>query len=44
MGSAIQRETRLKAWKRAWKIQLIESFNRDWVDLHDVIEHRPAVP
>jgi putative endonuclease len=41
MTSAILRETRLKVWKRAWKIDLIESFNKDWLDLHEVIEHRP---
>ncbi len=31
--SAIQREKQLKKWNRAWKIQLIESSNPDWVDL-----------
>jgi putative endonuclease len=29
MPSAILRETRLKVWKRAWKIKLIEAFNPD---------------
>jgi putative endonuclease len=37
MESAILRETQIKAWKRAWKIELIESFNPDWGDLHDQI-------
>jgi len=37
MESAIQRETRLKGWKRNWKIQLIESVNPDWDDLHHKI-------
>ena len=37
MESAIQRETRLKGWKRNWKIQLIESVNHDWDDLHHKI-------
>jgi putative endonuclease len=41
---AILRETQLKVWKRAWKIDLIESYNRDWNDLHQIIEHRPAPP
>jgi len=31
---AIQRETRLKKWKRRWKIELIEKFNPDWRDLY----------
>ncbi|MBL6598772.1 MAG: GIY-YIG nuclease family protein [Alphaproteobacteria bacterium] len=30
---AIIREKRMKAWKRAWKIQLIEKANPDWNDL-----------
>jgi putative endonuclease len=30
---AIQRETSLKRWKRAWKIDLIEATNPDWDDL-----------
>ena len=32
---AIAREKMLKAWKRAWKIELIESFNPGWEDLFD---------
>lgn len=31
--SAIQRETSLKRWQRAWKIDLIEQANPDWRDL-----------
>jgi putative endonuclease len=30
---AILREKRLKAWKRAWKVRLIEESNPDWDDL-----------
>jgi putative endonuclease len=30
---AIQRETSLKRWKRAWKIALIEKGNPEWRDL-----------
>ena len=30
---AIQREKRLKKWNRSWKIQLIESQNKNWLDL-----------
>jgi putative endonuclease len=33
MGEAIQREKRLKEWRRAWKIQLIEAKNPYWDDL-----------
>lgn len=29
----IEREKRLKRWRRAWKIELIESRNEDWHDL-----------
>jgi len=32
--AAIRREKQLKEWKRAWKIQLIESDNPDWIDLY----------
>jgi putative endonuclease len=30
---AIQRETRLKKWKRRWKLELIEKTNPEWKDL-----------
>ena len=33
MEHAITREKRLKAWKRAWKIELIEAGNPPWRDL-----------
>ena len=36
-SSAIQREKRLKKWKRAWKIQLFEQFNPNWDDLYPLI-------
>ena len=32
--SAIHREKQLKAWKRAWKIDLIEKANPYWNDLY----------
>jgi putative endonuclease len=36
---AIRRETRLKKWKRRWKIGLIEETNPHWRDLYaSVIE------
>lgn len=31
--AAIQREKRIKEWKRAWKIKLIEVSNPEWNDL-----------
>ncbi len=34
---AILREKRIKKWNRAWKIELIETFNLDWLDLYDKI-------
>ena len=35
MGAAIAREKAIKEWKRAWKIQLIESANPEWRDLYE---------
>jgi putative endonuclease len=35
VGLAIDRETRLKKWKRRWKIELIEKTNPDWRDLYE---------
>lgn len=32
MDSAITREKRIKAWRREWKIKLIEGDNPDWDD------------
>jgi putative endonuclease len=32
-AEAIQRETSLKRWSRAWKLALIEEMNPDWKDL-----------
>lgn len=32
MESAIRREKAIKAWKRQWKVELIESVNPDWKD------------
>ncbi len=37
MGSAINREKRIKEWKRAWKLELIENRNPDWLDLYETI-------
>ena len=35
VNAAITREKQLKAWKRQWKIQLIEKGNTDWRDLYE---------
>ena len=31
---AIRREKQIKAWKRKWKLELIESNNPEWKDLY----------
>jgi putative endonuclease len=33
---AIAREKAMKAWKRSWKIELIESANPDWSEIRDL--------
>ena len=32
LQAAMQREGRIKGWKRIWKIQLIEQDNPHWID------------
>lgn len=34
---AIKREKNVKAWKRDWKLKIIEEKNPDWLDLYDDI-------
>ena len=34
---AIAREKRIKKWRRAWKIELIEKLNPEWTDLFERI-------
>jgi putative endonuclease len=34
---AIRREKQIKEWKRAWKIQLIETDNPHWADLYSYL-------
>ena len=34
LEAAFARERQLKKWKRAWKIQLIEADNPQWLDLY----------
>ncbi len=38
MYAAITREKQLKKWNRAWKVELIERTNPEWVDLWDQIK------
>jgi putative endonuclease len=35
MEQAILREKRIKRWRRAWKLELIERANPQWRDLYD---------
>ena len=37
VNAAIHRETRLKKWKRRWKLALIEQTNPEWRDLYETI-------
>ncbi len=37
MQSAIQREKRIKEWRRKWKLDLIENMNPNWNDLYETI-------
>jgi len=37
MAEAILREKRIKSWRRAWKLRLIEQGNPTWRDLYDDI-------
>jgi len=34
---ARQRELQMKKWKRAWKVELIERDNPQWLDLFDTL-------
>ncbi|MBN9588113.1 MAG: hypothetical protein BGN85_06040 [Alphaproteobacteria bacterium 64-11] len=38
INDAIHRETRLKKWKRQWKIDLIQSRNLLWDDLYESLK------
>jgi len=41
LADAIAREKRIKAWKRDWKIRLIEEHNPDWEDLAPLLGFDP---
>ena len=34
ISEAILREKRIKKWRRAWKLELIEKENPNWIDLY----------
>ena len=36
-GAALQREKRIKEWRRDWKINLIERDNPHWLDLSSIL-------
>ncbi|MEO6607157.1 MAG: GIY-YIG nuclease family protein [Aestuariivirga sp.] len=38
MDEAIRVEKQITAWKRQWKIELIEKMNKNWNDLHEMID------
>jgi putative endonuclease len=35
--AAITREKQMQEWRRAWKIELIEKYNPEWLDLYSGI-------
>ena len=37
INEAIARERAIKKWRRAWKLELIEQGNPQWLDLYDRI-------
>ena len=37
VAEAILREKRLKKWRRAWKVELIEGMNPCWQDLNSTV-------
>ncbi len=38
INEAIDREKKLKSWKRKWKIELIEKNNSIWEDLYEKLD------
>jgi putative endonuclease len=44
MLDAITREKRIKHWRRAWKLELIERDNPTWHDLYDEYVPSPGPP
>lgn len=44
MEAAILREKRIKKWRRAWKLELIEADNPQWLDLAEQFGLDPLRP
>ncbi|RYF36569.1 MAG: GIY-YIG nuclease family protein [Comamonadaceae bacterium] len=42
--AAIEREKQLKNWRRAWKIELVESVNPTWRDLYPALLGAEPLP
>ena len=41
--AALIRERRIKEWRRAWKIELIEAMNPQWEDLYPRLDLPPPI-
>jgi putative endonuclease len=41
--AALIRERRIKEWRRAWKIELIEAMNPQWEDLYARLDLPPPI-
>jgi putative endonuclease len=37
ISDALQRESNIKHWPRAWKVRLIHGVNPEWEDLYDTL-------
>ena len=37
VGQAIASEKRINRWRRAWKIEMIERLNPQWLDLYETL-------
>jgi putative endonuclease len=37
ISDAISAEKRIKRWRRAWKLELIETMNPQWLDLYETL-------
>ena len=35
LQQALQREKNIKFWSRQWKVELVESLNKEWRDLYE---------
>ena len=44
VAAAYKRETQIKRWRRAWKLELIEKSNPQWRDLYEEVAGFGAAP